>query len=190
MDWWGSLGLERGRLVHFLLACGLCVLALLLTAVTWLSGPDSVPRAAMAALVLPVFPVFGAALFRALHSGSAARLLGRGNGGRLLWFVWDLPARLKWFYAVVFALSVLGFAGAGTEDVRTDAHGVHYVVRKDAADPRGERVVLTDAEYDRAEWRPLTAGVAIFYAMSSFVVLAAASLQPFEFAETDPERPW
>ncbi|MDX3074516.1 hypothetical protein ACIP98_15495 [Streptomyces sp. NPDC088354] len=193
MDLWALLGLERGRLVHFLLAGALCVLSLLLTAATWLPGPRLVPHAVAMAVLLLVFPVCGAAFVRALTSGGAAQILGRGNGVRLFWFVWDLPARLKWFYGAVFALCLLGLAGGGGEDVRTDAHGVHYVTRKDAADPRGERVALTNAQYDsasRAESRTITTGAAIFFALSGIVVLVeASSWRPLPSPQTDPERP-
>ncbi|MEU6342854.1 hypothetical protein ABZ883_18165 [Streptomyces sp. NPDC046977] len=192
MDRWGSLGLERGRLAHFLLACALCVLALLLTAATWLPGPDRLPRGVPLALLLAVLLVFAAAVVRSRFSAGGARLLGPGNDGRLLWFVWDLPAGLKWCYAVVFALTLLGLAGAGTEQVRTDAHGVHYAVRKDGGHPGGERVVLSDAAYDRAdraEIRGFTAGAALFSAGGSLLVLVAASTDPSERAGRDPRRP-
>ncbi|MFF3558815.1 hypothetical protein ACFYXS_02055 [Streptomyces sp. NPDC002574] len=192
MDGWRSLGLERGRLVHFLLACALCVVALLLTAATWLPGPHLVPHAVAMVLLLLVFPVCGTAFVRALSSGGAAQLLGRENAGRIFWFLWDLPARLKWFYGAVFALCLLGIAGGGGQDVRTDGHGVHYVTEKDGTDPHGRRVVLTDAEYDRAgraESRPFTTGAAIFFAFSSVTVLVEASSRPLTCARTDREQP-
>ncbi|MFB7115520.1 hypothetical protein [Streptomyces sp. NPDC056291] len=108
--------MQWGSRVHFLLAWVLCVFALLLTAATWLPGPNRVPFAAVVFLFVAIFPVFGAALLRALFSKSGSILLDRANGDRLSRFIRTLSTSLKCCYAVVFVVLLLAFVtGAGAQ---------------------------------------------------------------------------
>ncbi|GGX87026.1 hypothetical protein GCM10010510_35250 [Streptomyces anandii JCM 4720] len=97
---WGELsGLRRGSRVHFVLAWVLCVLALLLKAVTWLPGPSRVPFVAVGALFVAVFPVVIGAMVRTFFSEGGRILLGSANAGRMMLFVRSLPPGLICAYA-------------------------------------------------------------------------------------------
>ncbi|WP_329422764.1 hypothetical protein OG810_35860 [Streptomyces sp. NBC_01693] len=148
---------------------------------TWLPGHYTVPKWLMAVLFLTVFPVFVVALIRSWTSGAGAQLMGPDNGIQLIRYVMVLPPVLKLAYAIVICLAALGFAtGAGTaEDVQADASGYYYTYWDRAADPqRTARAELTEPEYYEAlksQLRIFTAGPALFYAFSSFIVLSSAS---------------
>ncbi|WP_405956610.1 hypothetical protein [Streptomyces phaeochromogenes] len=176
----GLCELPRAARAHFIVAWVLCVVALLLTAATWLPGPGKVPLSAVVGVVfVAIFPVFGVALLRTLFSEGGRSLLGRANGGRMLWFVWSLPTGLKCAYALVFAVLLLAMStGGGARDARTDEHGNHYYTRWNNTTLRSERVALTEAEYQeasRAQARVFASGAALFHAMGGFLVLVAAS---------------
>ncbi|MGW1892568.1 hypothetical protein ACWCP6_20375 [Streptomyces sp. NPDC002004] len=184
-------GLSRTGRVHVVLAWALCVLSLLLAAATWLPGPDSVPFAAVGAVLVAVFPVFGAALPRALFSEGARALLGRANGRRMFRFIWTLPTGLKCFYAVVFAAMLLAVATGGVaQDAKADGHGGYYYTRWNNTELRSERVALSEDEYraaTKAQARVFASAAALFHAMGGFLVLVAAS--PSATARRNATRP-
>lgn len=173
-------GLPRASRVHFVLAWALCVLSLLLAAVTWLPGADQVPSAAVGAALVAVFPVFGVALLRALLSESGRALLGRANSGRMVRFTRRLPTGLKCSYAVILAALVLAVAtgGGAARDANSDGHGGYYYTRWNNTELRSERVALSEREYHeatKAQARVFASWAALFHAIGSFLVLVSAS---------------
>ncbi|MER5893315.1 hypothetical protein [Streptomyces sp. NPDC001876] len=177
-----STGELRGSYrVHFGLALVLCGFALLCMASTWLPGESTVPRWLVTGLFAVLFPVFTVALIRAHTSGAGAQLMGRDNGIQFIRYVLVLPTALKIAYASIICLAALGFAtGAGAaEDARADASGYYYTYWDKTARPQhSARVRLTEPEYYEAlksQLRIFSAGPAMFYAFSSFLVLISAS---------------
>ncbi|MFJ3788517.1 hypothetical protein [Kitasatospora sp. NPDC090091] len=157
--------------------CGVDVLAM---ASTWLPGEQTVPKWLVVGLFVAVFPVFLLALIRTFVGGAGHRLLGRHNAGRFAGYLRLLPPALKLSYALVLCLAVLGFAtgASAAEDVQADASG-HYYTHWDSAALHSVRVDLTEPEYYealKAQFRLLSAGPAVFYAISSLLVLAAATV--------------
>ncbi|GAA2742108.1 hypothetical protein [Kitasatospora cinereorecta] len=173
--------LRGSHRVHFVVAAVLCAATLLCLVSTWLPGAFTVPMWLVATLFIGVFPVFATALFRSVV---VARLPGRGNGYLLLRYVLLLPPALKVAYGLVLGLAALGFAtGAGSaEDAQADASGYFYSHwDSQAQPPHSVRVDLTESEYRRAlkgQARIFTAGPAVFYAVSGFLVLVTASAAP------------
>ncbi|MEU9207721.1 hypothetical protein AB0D27_07125 [Streptomyces sp. NPDC048415] len=178
--------------MHFVLAWALCVLALLLTTATWLPGPNQVPFAAVGVVFVAIFPVFGAALVRALFSEGGRTLLGRANSIGMLQFVRNLSTGLKCAYVVVLAALLLTMAtGGAAQDAKTDGRGGHYCTRWNNTERRCEPVPLTAHEYDeatKAQARVFAAGAALFHAMGGFLVLVAASPAAARRAGTGSER--
>ncbi|MFD6327375.1 hypothetical protein ACFWOL_32145 [Streptomyces sp. NPDC058442] len=185
-------GLRCGSRIHFLLAWVLCVLALLLTAATWLPGPNRVPFAAVGFVFVAIFPVFGAALLRALFSEGGRNLLGNANSRRMSRFVRNLSTGLKCSYAAVFVVALLALAtGSGTaHDAETDRHGGYYYTRYDKTEHHSKEVTLTEDEYheaNKAQARIFASGAAVFHAMGGFLVLVATSPEATRRAETEWE---
>ncbi|GAA3840039.1 hypothetical protein [Streptomyces chiangmaiensis] len=185
-------GLRGGSRVHFLLAWVLCVLALLLTAATWLPGPNKVPFAAVGFVFVAIFPVFGAALLRALISDGGRNLLGTANSRRMSRFVRSLSIGLKCSYVAVFlvALSAVATGGGTAHDAKTDGHGGYYYTRYDKSERRSEEVVLTENEYheaNKAQARIFASLSAVFHATGGFLVLVAASPEATRRAENESE---
>ncbi|MDI9887830.1 hypothetical protein QMZ92_26530 [Streptomyces sp. HNM0645] len=169
--------LRGGCRVHFVLALSLCGIALLAMASTWLPGGYIVPTSVVIGLFALVFPVFGAAFVRSLASGAAGTLFGPANAGRLARYVWLLPLSLKLTYGIVICLALAGGATGGGRDAKEDASGYYYTYWNNTT-LRSERVSLTEPEYHealKAHLRVFSAGPALFYAASSFLVLASAS---------------
>ncbi|MFE2022972.1 hypothetical protein ACFW9O_33570 [Streptomyces sp. NPDC059499] len=165
---------------------------------TWLPGEYTVPRWLVTGLFAVLFPVFTVALIRAHTSGAGAQLMGRDNGIQFIRYVLVLPTALKIAYASIICLAALGFAtGAGAaEDARADASGYYYTYWDKTARPQhSARVRLTEPEYYEAlksQLRIFSAGPAMFYAFSSFLVLisasaAAAHTRSTPDHSTDPE---
>ncbi|MEU4098524.1 hypothetical protein [Streptomyces sp. NPDC026673] len=175
--------------VHFVLAMVLCGLELLCMASTWLPGTCTVPKWLVMGLFGTVFPVFAVALFR---GAGGARLLGGANADRFARYVRVLPPALKLTYALIICSAALGCAtGAGAaEDAQADASGYYYTYWDRSVNPqRSVRVDLTQAEYYaalKAQRRIFSAGPALFYAASSFLVLASASAAAAARARTAP----
>ncbi|MFF2851910.1 hypothetical protein ACFVT5_37085 [Streptomyces sp. NPDC058001] len=173
--------LRGGYRVHFGLALVLCGIDLSCMASTWLPGAYTVPEWLVWGLFVALFPVFAVALVRSLTSGAGGQLMGPDNAYRFIRYVVLLPPVLKFAYAFVICLAALGFAtGAGTaEDVQADASGYYYTYWDRTADPQhSARVELTEPEYYEAlksQLRIFSAVPAVFYAFSSFLVLACAS---------------
>ncbi|MFD0279777.1 hypothetical protein ACFVHB_38615 [Kitasatospora sp. NPDC127111] len=183
--------LRGGYRAHFVLALVLGGADMLCMASTWLPGGYTVPKWLVMGLLIALFPVLAVALFRALRP--AWLLLGRGNGDRFIRYVLALPPVLKLTYALVIAASALGFAtGAGAaEDVRADASGYYYTYWDTSSQPQhSSRVDLTEPAYHAAlksQLRIFSAGPTLFYALSSFLVLASASSAAAR-ARTAPRR--
>ncbi|MGW0694945.1 hypothetical protein [Streptomyces sp. NPDC002738] len=167
--------------VHFGLALVLCGVELLCMASTRLPGEYTMPKWLVAGLFVAMFPVFVVALIRSFTSGAGAQLMGRNNADRFIRYVLLLPPALKLTYAFIICLAALGLAtGAGTaEDVQADSSGYYYTYWDKTAHPQhSARVELTEPEYYEAlksQLRIFSAGPAVFYAFSSFLVLASAS---------------
>ncbi|MFC9324130.1 hypothetical protein [Kitasatospora sp. NPDC057015] len=170
--------LRGGYRVHFVLAWALCGAALLCMASTWLPGGYTAPKWLVMSLFVGLFPVFAVALFR---GAGLARVLGRGDARHLVRYVLLLPRVLQLAYPVVVGACLLGFAtGAGTaQDVRADASGYYYTYWNTTDQPQhSSRVELTEPEYHdalKSQLRIFSAGPALFYAISTFVVLVSAS---------------
>ncbi|MFF2852118.1 hypothetical protein ACFVT5_38230 [Streptomyces sp. NPDC058001] len=132
-------------------------------------------------MFIVVFPVFAVTLVRSLISGAGAQLMGPNNAHRFIRYVLLLPLALELTYAFIICLAVLGFAtGIGTaEDVQADESGYYLTYRdKTAQRQHRVRVELTEPEYYEAvksQLRIFCAVPAMFYAFSSFLVLASAS---------------
>ncbi|MER8090794.1 hypothetical protein ACFVZR_20155 [Streptomyces sp. NPDC058316] len=178
---------------HFGLALVLCGVDLLCMASTWLPSEYNMPKWLVPGLYVAVFPVFAVALVRSFTSGAGAQLMGPNNANRFIGYVLLLPPALKLTYAFIICLAALGFAtGASTaEDVHADASGYYYTYWDRTAHPQHSvRVELTEPEYYEAltsQLRIFSAGPALFYAFSSFLVLASASAAAAR-ARTAPER--
>ncbi|MFE0463114.1 hypothetical protein ACFW1A_28050 [Kitasatospora sp. NPDC058965] len=177
--------------VHFGVALTLGGTGLLCMASTWLPGAYVVPKWFLIGLFAMVFPVFIAAMFRGV---GAARLMGRENALRLVRYVLLLPPVLKLGYALVLGLAVLGLATAGgAQDAQADASGYYYTYWDQEAQPPHEaRVDLTEPQYYAAlksQDRILTAFPVLFYAVSSFLVLASASAAAGARTATPGPRP-
>ncbi|MFG2673013.1 hypothetical protein [Streptomyces sp. NPDC048445] len=167
--------------VHFGLALVLCGVDLLCMVSTWLPGEGIVPKWLVEGLFVLSLLVFVVALIRSFTTGAAAQLMGRRNADRLFSYILLLPPVLKFAYAFIICLAVLGFAtGAGTaEDAQEDASGYYYTHWDKTGHPQQSvRVELTESKYYevlKSQLRVFSAGPAIFYAFSSFLVLASAS---------------
>jgi hypothetical protein len=172
-------GLPRASRAHLILAWTLSAASLLLAGATWLPGPTKVSFAAVGVVFVAIFPVFGAALLRAMFSERGRVLLRRTNCGQLYRFVWSLPTGLKCFYAVVLAALLLAVAtGGAARDAKTDESGGRYYTRWNNTELRSERVTLSEDEYQdatKAQARVFASGAAFFHAMGGFLVLVAAS---------------
>ncbi|MFB7116214.1 hypothetical protein [Streptomyces sp. NPDC056291] len=184
-------GLRWGSRVHFLLAWVLCVFALLLTAATWLPGPNRGPFAAVVFVFVAIFPVFGAAMLRAMACEGGSALMGKGNGDRAGRFILSLSTGLKCCYVVVFVVLLLAFAtGGAAQDAETDGHGGYYYTRYIKREHRSERVALTEDEYHearKAQARIFASMAASFHAVGSFLVLVAASPEATRHARAELE---
>ncbi|MFB7549341.1 hypothetical protein [Streptomyces sp. NPDC056154] len=185
--------LRGSHRAHFGLALVLCGVDLLCMASTWLPGEHIMPKWLVSGLFVAVFPVFAVALVRSFTSGPGAQLMGPNNANRFIGYVLLLPPAIKLTYAFIICLAALGFAtGVGTaEDVQADTSGYYYTYWDRTAQPQHSvRVELTEPEYYEAltgQLRIFSAGPALFYAFSSFLVLASASAAAAR-ARTAPER--
>ncbi|UGY93264.1 hypothetical protein [Streptomyces gobiensis] len=171
--------LQGSYRVHFVLALALCGAELLLVCATWLPGEPVVPSGLVIGLFILVFPVFASALIRTLISGVGAVLMGPENAGRLVRYVGLLPRVMKFTYGLILCLAVLGIATAASDaqDAHADEDGYYYT-RWNNDTRQSERVPLTRDEFHQAhkdQNRIFAAGPALFYGMSSFLVLASAS---------------
>ncbi|WP_406396537.1 hypothetical protein [Streptomyces sp. NBC_00887] len=179
--------------VHFGLALVLCGFALLCMASTWLPGDYTAPRWLVVGLFVALFPVFIVALVRAHISGSSAQLMGWNNGIQLIRYVLVVPLALKITYVSIIILAALGFAtGASTaKDAQADAAGYYYTHWDKTAHPQhSTRVKLTEPEYYEAlksQLRIFSAGPAMLYAFSSFLVLTSSSAAAAH-TRTAPDR--
>ncbi|KQV21803.1 MULTISPECIES: hypothetical protein [unclassified Kitasatospora] len=173
--------LRGGLRVHFALAAVLGGAALLCMASTWLPSGYTAPKWLISVLFVMVFPVFITALIRVVTSRGAARRRGRVGAGELGRCILLLPPAVRLAYALALGAAVLGFATAsGTaRDVQADATGYHYTYWDKSAQPQQSRTVeLTEPEYDaalRSQFRVFSAAPALFFTLSSFLVLVSAS---------------
>ena len=185
--------LRGGYRVHFGLTLVLCGVDLLCMASTWLPGEYTLPKWLVWGLCGTVIPVFAVALVLSVAGGAGAQLMGPHNAARFIGYVLLLPPALKLAYAFIVCLAALGFAtGAGAaEDVHADASGYYYTYWDKSAHPQHSvRVELTEPKYHEAlkcQLRVSSAVPAVFYAFSSFLVLASASASAGR-ARTAPER--
>ncbi|CAL9498013.1 hypothetical protein [Streptomyces sp. enrichment culture] len=195
MDWGGlvpGVRLSRVSRVHFVLAWCLSVAAMLITVVAWLPGPSRVPTWAEVAVFVAAFPVYGAAVLRAVSSPRARTLLYRGelgNGMRLLRFARAFPTGLQCAYALVLAVFALALVTGGmARATHADESGRHSSTQGRAPEQRSEAVGLTDAghhEVRKAQVRVFTSGAMLFHAAAGFLVLVAApAIDPWREQES------
>ncbi|MEV8451637.1 hypothetical protein AB0467_06205 [Streptomyces sp. NPDC052095] len=170
--------LRGGYKAHFWLALVFAGAGALCVGSTWLPGGQAPPKWLEAALCLAAFPVFAVALIRGLITGVAAELKDTRSFGA---YVLLLPHLLKLTYVLFGLLAVLGLVtGFGAaEDAQADASGYYYTYWDKSVDPqRSVRAELTESEYHDAmtsQFRIFVSGSVLFYAYSSFLVLASAS---------------
>ncbi|MEU3950181.1 hypothetical protein [Streptomyces sp. NPDC029526] len=178
--------------VHFVLAWCLSVAAMLITVVAWLPGPSRVPIWGEGAVFVAAFPVFGAAILRAVSSPRARTLLDRGelgNGMRVFSFARALPTGLQCAYALVLAVLALALVTGGmARATHADDSGRHSSTQGRAPEQRSEAVGLTEAEHHevrKAKVRIAASTAMLFHAAAGFLVLVAApAIDPWREQES------